>query len=347
VALLLAVVAPAAGQTIQPPYNILYSLSNLGSVPGLPTRYGGLTFLTGNPNVIVIGGSANVANGAFYSIGVVRNGQNHITGFTGTAALFSQGQYNDGGVVFGPSNVLFYTRFPTNEAGEVKSGSTTTDKVVALTPLGIGSSVGALNFVPGGFPGAGQLKIVSYDTGQWYTASFAPDGAGTYDITAPVLNTTINVGPEGFVYVPVGSPVFPSGTSMLVAEYGNDVIGTYQIDGSGNPVPASRAVFVNGLTGAEGAAIDPVTGDFLFSTFGGTNQVIVVQGFAPPPTNTPAGVATSTPTPTPTGTAVPTTATATRTPTPGVAVAVPTLTFPVLVLFGLVLAGAAFFLMRR
>lgn len=345
VAILLAS-RPAGAQTVVPPYDGVYTLTNLGSVPSLPTRYGGLTFLTGNPNVLVIGGEANVATGALYSIGVVRNGLNHITGFTGTAAHFSEGQFNDGGIVFGPSNVLFYTRFPTNEIGEIKSGSTTTDKVVALTPLGVGSSVGALNFVPGGFPGAGQLKIVSYDTGQWYTASFAPDGSGTYDITSPVLNTTIDVGPEGFVYVPVGSPIFPSGTSMLVAEFDNDVIATYQIDGSGNPTPASRAVFVSGLTGAEGAVIDPMTGDFLFSTFGGSNQVIVVQGFAPPPTNTPAGVPTSTPTntpvpPTPTNTAVPPTA------TPGSAAVVPTLSFPMLALFGLMLAAAAFLLMRR
>ena len=338
---------PAAAQTVVPPYDASYTLSNLGSVPSLPTPYGGLTFLTGNPNVIVIGGAANVAGGALYSIGVVRNAMNHITGFTGTAAHFSEGQFNDGGVVFGPGNVLFYTRFPTNEVGEIKSGSVTTDKVVALTPLGVGSSVGALNFVPAGFPGAGQLKIVSYDTGQWYTASFAPDGAGTYDITSPVLNTTINVGPEGFVYVPVGSPIFPSGTSMLVAEYGNDVIATYQIDASGNPTPPSRAVFVSGLTGAEGSVIDPVTGDFLFSTFGGINQVIVVQGFAPPPTNTPAGVATNTPTQTPTPTNTPVPPAATLTPTPGVAAVVPTLSFPMLALFGLMLAAAAFFLMRR
>ena len=338
---------PAGAQTVEPPYDASYTLTNLGSVPSLPTRYGGLTFLTGNPNVLVIGGNANVVGGALYSIGVTRDGLNHITGFTGTAALFSEGQYNDGGVIFGPSNVLFYTRFPTNEIGEIKSGSTTTDKVVALTPLGIGSSVGALNFVPAGFPGAGQLKIVSYNTGQWYTASFASDGTGTYNITSPVLNTTIDVGPEGFVYVPVGSPIFPSGTSMLVAEYGNDVIATYQIDGSGNPTPASRAVFVTGLTGAEGSVIDPVTGDFLFSTFGEINQVIVVQGFSPPPTNTPTGIAMSTPTQTstPTNTAVP--STATRTPTLGTAVAVPTLSFPVLALLGLMLAAAAFLLMRR
>lgn len=41
--------------------------------------------------------------------------------------------------------------------------------------------------------------------------------------------------------------------------------------------------FITGLTGAEGAAVDPLTGDFLFSTFGGGNQVVVVKGFVPPP----------------------------------------------------------------
>lgn len=39
---------------------------------------------------------------------------------------------------------------------------------------------------------------------------------------------------------------------------------------------------ITGLTGAEGAAIDPLTGDFLFSTFGGGNQIVVVQGFQAP-----------------------------------------------------------------
>src|SRR6185503_2099766 len=39
------------------------------------------------------------------------------------------------------------------------------------------------------------------------------------------------------------------------------------------------------LDRAVGATIDPVTGDFLFSTFGGFNQVVAVGGFglAPPP----------------------------------------------------------------
>lgn len=358
---LLLVAGAAGAQTIQAPYNASYTLADLGSVPGLPTPYGGLAFLPSNPNVIVIGGAANTASGALYSIGVVRDAMNHITGFTGSAALYSEGQYNDGGVVFGPGGVLFYTRYPVNEIGQIEPGSTVNDRIIGLTALGVTSSVGALNFVPGGFPGAGQLKIVSYNAGTWYTASYSPDGAGTYNITAPVLNTTISGGPEGFIYVPIGSPIFPSGTSMLVSEYSAGAVSTYQIDAAGNPIVASRAVFISNLTGAEGAVIDPVTGDFLFSTFGGANRVIAVRGFGIPSTATPTatptftpinGLATPTPTvpaptATPTATATLPAPTATFTPVSGPAPAVPTLSFPMLALFGLLLAGAGFWLMVR
>ena len=245
--------------------------------------------------------------------------------------------------MFGPGNVLFYTRFPNNEIGQIKPGSTINDKIVDLTPLGVGSSVGALNFVPSGFPGAGQMKIVSYDTDEWYTATFAPDGTGTYNITAATLNTTIQGGPEGFIYVPMGSPVFPVG-SMIVSEYANDVVTTYQFDASGNPLPLTRAIFVNGLTGAEGAVIDPVTGDFLFSTFGSVNHVIAVRGFAIPATPLP----TATPTPTPPAGPSPTPQPVPPTRTPGAFVTtVPTLSSPMLALFALMLAAVALFLVRR
>ena len=60
------------------------------------------------------------------------------------------------------------------------------------------------------------------------------------------------------------------------------------------------------------------------------------------PTNTPVGVATATPTNTPGVTATPT-----RTFTPIAGVVVPTLTFPMLALLGLALAGAALLLLKR
>jgi hypothetical protein len=275
----------ASGQTIQPPYDEDYTFTDLGSVPGLPMPYGALDFLPGNPNVIVIGGSANAADGAFYSIGVVRNAQHQITAFSGTAAYFSDGQFNDGGAVFGPGGVLFYTRFPTNEVGQVAPGSAITDKIIDLTTLGVSPSVGALNFVPAGFPGAGQMKIVSYGgspggrSGDWYTASYAPDGAGTYDITSATYNTTIP-GSEAFVYVPVGSPIFPGG-SMLVSEYGSGAVSIYHFDASGDPNPATRSLFIDDFPGVLGAVVDPLTGDCLFSIFRRADRVIVVRGFRP------------------------------------------------------------------
>ena len=97
----------------------------------------------------------------------------------------------------------------------------------------------------------------------------------------------IEGGPEGIAYVPLGSDLFPN-ESVLISEYGAGKVAAYDTDSNGDPIPATRRDFVTGLSGAEGAFIDPVTGDFLFSTFGGGNKVVVVRGFAAPePTPTP------------------------------------------------------------
>ena len=269
---------------IEPPFCTIYEGSDLGPVPGLPPPYGGLTFLFSDPNTLLIGGEANQPEGKLYSIGVVRDASGHITGFSGTATVFAEAAYNDGGINYGPGNVLFLSRWPVNEIGQTKPGSAITDKIIDLGPLGVTPSPGGLNFVPAGFPGAGQLKIVSWEEGDWYTLDFAPDGGGTFDITNATLNTQIEGGPEGFIYVPPGSPMFSDFDNMLVSEFSSSNVTIYD-DGSGNPIPATRTRFLAGLAGAEGALIDPLTGDFLFSTFTfvGGSKVIVVQGFAIPP----------------------------------------------------------------
>lgn len=279
--LLLACAAPLAyAQTVDPFYAGIYSVTNLGSVAGVPTSYGGVVFKAGDPNTILLGGAANGPAGRFYSVPVTRGAGNHIVSL-GAATQLGFGTNNDGGVAYGPGGVLFYSEYSINNVGQVKPGSLSDDKTVALGPLGIAVSTGALNFVPPGYNGAGQFKISSWSGGQFYTVALIADGSGTYDLTGAVLAVTLPGGPEGFVYVPLGSPLFPS-QSMLVSEYSNDTVASYTIDANGNPVLASRRDFIAGLTGAEGAAIDPLTGDFLFSTFGGSNQVIAVQGFTSP-----------------------------------------------------------------
>ena len=286
----LLVASPLHAQLLDPFYADDYSAFDLGSITGLPTNYGGLTFLDGD--TLLIGGSANNLAGRIYSVDVVRGAGGHITGF-GSASLFGGpgsaiGDYNDGGVVIGPDGVLFLARYPLNQIGQAKPGSLDEDKIVA-GPAGAGRSVSALNFVPSGFGGAGRLKVTTYSNGQWYDASYALDADGTFDLAYTQVDLNPDVagiqnlpgGPEGFVYIAAGNPGFDV-NGMLVAEYGANRISAYEVDAEANPVLATRRTFLSGLTGAEGAAIDPLTGDFLFSTFGGSNRIVAVQGFMAP-----------------------------------------------------------------
>ena len=271
----------ASAQELRAPFAGSYTVHDLGTPAGVADRLGGLTFKAGTTDRLLIGGAANGAAGALYEIGVVRGAAGHIVGFSGPATRFADAAYNDGGVTYGPGDVLFLARWPQNELGQIGPGGAT--KVTSLQPLGIESSLASLAFVPPGHPGAGSLKLASYRGGAWYDADVVPDGAGTYELAnvREIVNSRIAGGPEGFVYVPGGSPLF-SGPSMLVSEYGVDEIAAYRVDGEGDPIIASRRTVVTGLDGAEGAVLDPVTGDFLFSTFGGGSRVIVLRGFRTP-----------------------------------------------------------------
>jgi hypothetical protein len=131
-----------------------------------------------------------------------------------------------------------------------------------------------------GTPGAGRLKLLSWSGGEWYDVMLVPDGTGTYDIGTSILRATLSGGPEGVTFVPPGSSGFPA-PAILVSEYSSGRVSTYDVDAEGDPIVASRRDFITGLDGAEGAVIDPLTGDFLFSTFGGGDRLIVVRGFAP------------------------------------------------------------------
>jgi hypothetical protein len=269
----------ALAQTIAPEFAGCYSFTDLGSPQGVPTNLGGITFLATDPNVILIGGAANAGSAAIYSIRVTRNSAGSITGFDGAATLFSTAPNIDGGLAYGPGNVLFFTQFSNNGIGQIKPGSTTPDLITPLSPLGFASSTGTLNFVPEGFPGAGRLKVASYSASIWYDATLTPRPEGTFDIVRnEAINISIGGGPEGIVYVGRGNPNFTT-DSVLVSEFSGGRVVAYDIDANADPIVSTRRVFITGLSGAEGGTRDPVTGEFLFSTFGGGNRVIVVRGF--------------------------------------------------------------------
>src|SRR6476469_445000 len=249
------------GAQIVSPFADSYSCVSLGSPAGVVTPYGGLTFKYDDPNTVLIGGAANDATGRIYQIGVIRNASGHIIGFSGTARLYPSatsriGQYNDGGVAFGPDNVLFVTRYPANQLEQSKPGSNVPNKVTDLSPLGVASSVGSLAFVPQGFPGAGRLKLVSYPSGGWYDIDFTPDGNGTFNLSPATFRTNLSGSSEGIAFVPPGSPGFPP-NSILIAKYTNNRIVTAPLDSRGDPLP-NQWDFMTGITGPEGSAVDPV-----------------------------------------------------------------------------------------
>lgn len=274
-----ALAAALSAQTIQPPYNAAYGYVDLGSVPGVPGPLGGVTFKRNDPQKLLVGGSANGGAGAIYEISVTRDTNGHLTGFSGTATLVSTAPNIDGGLAYAPNGVLFYTGYPINTMGQIKPGSTAPDRIDSMGPFGVGGSLGTLAFVPANFPGAGQLKLASYSGGGFYSLTISPDGNGTYDFAQAAPPVQIGGGPEGILYVPPGSALIPDYTKVLISEYGTGSVVLYDLDPAGRPVPGTRTPFLTGLSGAEGACTDPITGALVFSTFGGGDRVVVVEGF--------------------------------------------------------------------
>jgi hypothetical protein len=260
-----------------------YRIALVGEVPGVPPNLGGLTFPPDYLDLIIIGGKANDPTAALYAIGVTRDSQNHITGFTGPAQLFAQAPYVDGGVNYGPDDVLFYSRYQgdTAEIGQIKPGSTDTDTVVILDGFGVAESPGGLAFVPQGFPGAGRLKMTTYEDGGWYDVVLTPDSSGTFDVVAADRMTTVAPNSDGFIFVPPGMPQFGE-YSVLINEYADDSIAAYEIDSNGDPIPETRRPFLSGMNGPLGLAFDPLTGDLLISEYG-SDQVWIVRGFSAAP----------------------------------------------------------------
>lgn len=288
----LFVAAQVQAQVLGADFAANYTVTDLGSVAGLPPAYGGLTFL--NNDTLLIGGNANTAAGLLYTVPVFRGAGNRVIGFGAPLAFGTVGAFNDGGVAFGPGGVLFTSRWPSNELGQTKPGSTAEDKVINMAALGVADSHAALNFVPGGFGGAGKIKMVSWSGGQWYSGELQPDGLGTFNLlnvlqidldTSNAAMTNLGGGPEGFVFIEGTNAGFGGLNSMLISEFSAGTVGAFELDADSNPLAGTRRDFLTGLTGAEGAVIDPMTGDFLFSTFGGGDRVVRVSGF-----NIPTGV---------------------------------------------------------
>src|SRR3954462_6851575 len=83
-----------AAPVIAAPFAADYTLADLGPGSGVPNPYGGLVFKAGDPNRILLGGTANQADGGMYSVPVTRDAGGHIIGI-GAATFVAPAPYND------------------------------------------------------------------------------------------------------------------------------------------------------------------------------------------------------------------------------------------------------------
>ncbi|HVT12831.1 MAG TPA: hypothetical protein VHE55_11240 [Fimbriimonadaceae bacterium] len=281
-ALLAGLACPAEAQTIDPYYAGSYSSLVLGSVPGVPVDYGGLCFKYDDPNTLLIAGAACGPSATVYRIGVARDSNHHITGFAGSAEPYSEAPYIDGGLNFGPGNVLFAPQYFSSNLMETKVGSSQPDRIVGLGAGFTSGNPSGCAFVPSGFWNAGRLKISTYSyDGGFYDMELSPDGHGTYDVVNLTRSATMTGFEEGFGYVPFGAPLFPN-PSMLVCEVNNNAVWSWEVDQSGDPIAGTQHNFMT-LPSAEGAIVDPLTGDFLFSSYNyPPHQVVRVSANAVP-----------------------------------------------------------------
>jgi hypothetical protein len=271
-----------AAPIVAPEFAGSYSITTLNNVVDADFRNAGLTILPSDTNKLLIVGESAQAASKVHIVGLNRDPQNHITGFTGPATQLAAADKLTSGLAFGPGGILFATS-TSSKLYQFRPGSSAPDKTVDLAALGVAAEVGTVAFVPGGFPAGGLAKVLSYSTGQWYNLSLEPDGTGLWNVLAAVPDVvTTPLFPGGIAYVPIGSPLFTV-PSVLMNQYIAGEVAVFDVDANGNANPATRRLFADDHVGSIGSTIDPVTGDLLISQFtGGVAQVFLVRGFVVP-----------------------------------------------------------------
>ena len=278
-----------AGPDVQlaPPFDTLYKVYDLGTVPGVPNPLGGTVISATNPNVMLVAGGSETADGAIYSIGVKRDPCGHIVGWNGTATRVYNTPYVDANLIYMSNDLLLYTEWPQYTLSQIETTATMPAVRTDLRTFGmppIDSSPGGLGRVPANLAPAGELRLVTWPGGGWYHASATPNGA-LLDITGITQTATLPNQPGGFAYVPAGSPGFTK-QSLIVAEWRastDDRVTVYEVDDVGDPVVSTRREFFQMFPRPWGAYFEPVTGDYFFLSWGtGNDRVFVVQGFVPP-----------------------------------------------------------------
>jgi hypothetical protein len=275
----LAETRPAAAvPAIAPAFQSHYAITaDLGQYPLYPFggNYSALCFSPADPNELLVAAQVTTLARGIVRTTVARNAAGHITGFSGVTGNFAYAAPNiDSGLAYGPNGVLFATTYPDNLLYQYEPGSFERDKIIDLGALGVYPSTGSVTFVPAGNAGAGGIRFIqNWPYGRMYTADLTPDGSGTYNVSnvTAVMEFGGGNSPGQMLWVPPNSPGFDDANKhVLLANYGSQRIAAYQLDANGHPNFGTQMAFMTGLVGSLGAVVDPLTGDFLFSTYGGS-----------------------------------------------------------------------------
>jgi hypothetical protein len=284
---------PPAGADVAfaPPFDQLYSVYRLGAVPGVPNPLGGTAILASDHDTLLVAGGSETETGAIYAIGVTRDDCGHITGFSGSAHAIAETPFVDANLVYTSPDLLLYTEWPQYTLSQLPTGATTPGRRDDLRahgmPAGSDYGPGGLGIVPPSLASAGELRLVTWPGGRWYHAGLTQAGA-LLDVTSLDQTVTVPNEPGGFAYVPAGSPGFPA-QSLIVAEWRRfdrtkDRVAVYEVAPNGDPIVSTRREFLSKFPRPWGAYFEPVTGDYLFLSWGtGNDQIYIVQGFKPPP----------------------------------------------------------------
>lgn len=275
--------AASADVVLAAPFDTLYTTYDLGPVPGVPSPLGGTVVSSTDPNTLLVAGGSERADGAIYQIGVTRDGCGHIIAWNGTATLVASAPYVDANLVYATPDLLLYTEYPVHQLSQLRTGSTEPDRRTDLSAIGLSSSAGGVGFVPAGVTAAGQLRLMTWPDGTWYHATTAPDD-DLLSVTAVEATTAVLPnGPGGFAYIPAGSPGFTT-QGLIVAEWSYNTVAVYDVDDQGDPQVDTRREFFSSFPRPWGAYFEPVTGDYMFLSWGsGEDHVYVVHGFVAPP----------------------------------------------------------------
>lgn len=260
-----------------------YRAYELGPVPGIPagSDLGGMAIHDPDADTLVIAANAETPGGALYEVGVERGPCGHIIGFAGEAKAVAMTPHVSD-LLFVSGGLLFYTEWPKNHIAQLLPGASTPDLRTNLGELGITMSAGGFGLVPPGIAGAGQLRVLTWDTGEWYHLDRDANGE-LFDLSNAVKITQVEAKSGGLAYVPGGSPGFDAPHVML-SESEAGKLSVYQVDAAGDPILESRVEFLSQLPFVYTTYFEPVTGDLLVSTIEAPqDQVYIVQGFAPPP----------------------------------------------------------------